>query len=54
MCQVSENKEMLQLVRRSWTPAVKVGSKEGNSTQRTAGDSVIIAICDISKKECGT
>ena len=28
-----------------------VGRKAGNSTQRAAGESIIIAICDICKKE---
>lgn len=53
MCQVSENKEQLQMVWRCWIISVGVGRKEGNSTQRAAGESVIIAICDICKEKSG-
>lgn len=49
MCQVSENKEQLQMFWHCWIISVGVGRKEGNSTQRAAGKSVIIAICDICK-----
>lgn len=53
MCQVSNNKGKAQLAWHSWTPSVGAGRKEANSTQQTAGESIITAICDSPKRSAG-
>lgn len=51
MCQVSESEEQLQVVWRGWTLSAGVGREAGNSTQRAAAESIIMAICAFCKKK---